>query len=172
MRVTRVSPLLARLGGESQSSPLREAAAALTKSIADSCIKDDPTTKIIIMGDMNDDPYNKSCKEVIGAKKKIKDVPKGGYFNTMWMHLDKGIGTLAYQAQWNLFDQIIISENMLKGEGKTLKFSKSEVFNRDYLVNQEGTYKSYPKRTFAAGVFLNGYSDHFPTLIYLTKEAK
>lgn len=161
-----------RLGGEAQSSYLREAAAALSKSIADSCMLDDPETKVIIMGDMNDDPSNKSCRLVLGAKKKIKDVEKGGYFNTMWMHYDRGIGTLAYQAQWNLFDQIIISENMIKGDGATLKFSKSEVFNKDYLINQEGSYKGYPKRTFAGGVFLNGYSDHFPTIIYLTKEKK
>ena len=161
-----------RLGGESQSSPFREAAAALTKSIADSCLKDDPTTKVIIMGDLNDDPSNKSCKDVLGAKKKAKDVKQGGYFNTMWMHFDRGIGTLAYKGQWNLFDQIIISENLLKGDNGSLKFSKSEVFNKSYLVNQEGTYKGYPHRTFAGGVFLNGYSDHFPTLIYLTKEAK
>ena len=161
-----------RLGGESQSSYLREAAAALTKSIADSCIKDDPQTKVIIMGDMNDDPTNKSCKVVLGAKKKAKEVKEGGYFNTMWMHYDKGIGTLQFRGDWNLFDQIIISENLLNADQGKLKFSKSEIFNKDYLINQEGTYKGYPKRTFAAGVFLNGYSDHFPTLIYLTQEAK
>ena len=65
-----------------------------------------------------------------------------------------------------------MSENLLKGDNGSLKFYKSEVINKTYLVNQEGTYKGYPHRTFDGGVFLNGYSYHFPTLIYLTKEAK
>ena len=159
-----------RLGGEEKSSPMREAAAALSRHIADSVLAQDPSTAIIIMGDMNDDPTNKSCKDVLGAKRRQKDVAEGGYFNTMWPIFDKGIGTLAYQGQWNLFDQIIISENLLHDKTNKLKFWKAEVFNKDYLINQEGSYKGYPKRTFAGGVFLNGYSDHFPTLIYITKK--
>ena len=97
-----------RLGGEKQSRPKREAAAALTKHIADSVLTADPNSKVIIMGDLNDDPNNTSCKVVLGAKKDQKDVKPGGYYNTMWNFFDKGIGSLAYQGSWNLFDQIII----------------------------------------------------------------
>ena len=103
------------------------------------------------MGDLNDDPSNRSCKTVLGAKKKQQEVQAGGYFNTMWEMFDKGIGTLAYNGSWNLFDQIIISGNLLGKDRST---------------------KGYPLRTHAAGVYLNGYSDHFPTLIYLAKEIK
>lgn len=102
-----------RLGGEKQSSPKREAAAALTKHLADSLLAADPDSKVIIMGDLNDDPSNRSCKTVLGAKKKQQEVQAGGYFNTMWEMFDKGIGTLAYNGSWNLFDQIIISGNLL-----------------------------------------------------------
>ena len=73
-----------RLGGEKQSSPKREAAAALTKHLADSLLAADPDSKVIIMGDLNDDPSNRSCKTVLGAKKKQQEVQAGGYFNTMW----------------------------------------------------------------------------------------
>ena len=61
---------------------------------------------------------------------------------------------------------------MLANSSETLHYWKAEIFNKPYLVADEGTYKGYPKRTFAAGVFLNGYSDHFPTMIYLVKEKK
>jgi len=161
-----------RLGGEKQSSPKREAAAALTKHLADSLLAADPDSKVIIMGDLNDDPSNRSCKTVLGAKKKQQEVQAGGYFNTMWEMFDKGIGTLAYNGSWNLFDQIIISGNLLGKDRSTLKYIRSEVFNRDFLKQKEGKYKGYPLRTHAAGVYLNGYSDHFPTLIYLAKEIK
>ncbi len=159
-----------RLGGAKQSSPLREASAALSKHIADSLRAIDPDSKVIIMGDLNDDPNNDSCKKILGAKKRQENVEPDGYFNAMWEHFDRGIGTLAYQGSWNLFDQIIVSGNLVGKDRSTLKFARSEVFNRDFLKQKEGKYKGYPLRTHASGVYLDGYSDHFPSLIYLIKE--
>lgn len=88
----------------------------------------------------------------------------------MWPIFAKGIGSLAYQGQWNLFDQIIISSNLLGKDRSTLKFIKAEVFNRDFLKQEEGKYKGILNEHMAGGVYLNGYSDHFPTNVYLAKE--
>ena len=88
----------------------------------------------------------------------------------IWRTLDSGVGSLAYNSQWNLFDQIIISAPLLNKDKKNLSYWKSEVFNKSFLIQQEGSYKGTPMRTHAGGVWLNGYSDHFPTLIYLVKE--
>lgn len=158
-----------RRGGNA-SSPKREHAAANVKHIADSIYKADPTAKVIIMGDLNDDPDNVSCRVVLNAKKKQKDVKKGGLFNTMWEFHAKGIGSLGYKGQWNLFDQIIISESLLGKDRSHLNFWKAEIFNREFLISKEGKDKGYPHRTFRDNTFINGYSDHFPTLIYLVKE--
>ena len=159
-----------RLGGETKSSPLRDAAASLTLSIADSLMRDDPKTGIVIMGDLNDDPTSKSVRTVLNAKKKMEEVPDGGFYNATWPLFEKGIGTLGYRGSWNLFDQFIISKNLLgKPQADELKFWSAQVFNKPFLTNDAGQYKGYPKRTFAGGVFLNGYSDHFPTLIYLIR---
>lgn len=160
-----------RLGGEKQSSPRREAAAALSKHLTDSILALNPNSKVIIMGDLNDDPTNRSCKVILGAKKNQEEaIETNSLYNTMWPIFSKGIGTLAYNGQWNLFDQIIITPNLLGKDRSTLKFFKAEVFNKDFLKQTEGKYKGYPKRTHAGGVYLNGYSDHFPTIIYLAKE--
>lgn len=159
-----------RYGGEEYSRPKRDAAAALTKSICDSLYKTNPKAKIIIMGDLNDDPFNHSCAEVLGAKKERAEVASQEYFNTMWKTLDRGIGSLSYNGQWNLFDQIIISGNLANADRSELSFWKAEIFNRDFLTQQEGRYKGSPKRTHAGGVWLNGYSDHYPTMIYLVKK--
>jgi hypothetical protein len=161
-----------RLGGEEASRSKRNAAAALTRSIADSLFKIEPKAKIIIMGDLNDDPFNESCASVLGAKKDLNDVKPGGFYNTLWKTLDKGIGSLAYADQWNLFDHIIISDELAHSDPSKLKLWKAEVFNKPFLTQQEGKYKGTPLRTHAAGVWLNGYSDHYPTLIYLVKQAK
>lgn len=161
-----------RLGGEKQSSPKREAAAALTKHLADSLLQAFPDSKVVIMGDLNDDPTNRSCRVILDAKRNQNEVAKDGLYNPFWKMLDKGIGSLAYQGNWNLFDQIIISSGFLGKDKTELKFWKAEVFNREFLKQQEGKYKGYPLRTHAGGVYLNGYSDHFPTIVYFTKEAK
>lgn len=158
-----------RLGGETKSRCRREAAAALSRQLADSVLAADPESKVIIMGDLNDDPNNKSCCEVLGAVKEQKDAKENGYFNTMWKLFDEGFGTLGYQGKWNLFDQIIVSGNLVGKDRSTLKYFKSEIFNKDFLRQDSGKYKGYPKRTHAQGRWLNGYSDHFPVIIYLAK---
>ena len=162
-----------RSGGEESSRPLRAAAARCTKMIVDSLLNDDPNQGIIIMGDLNDDPFNESVANVLGAKKKKKDVGKGELFNPCWSMLDKGIGSLAYKGNWNFFDQIIVSDYFLgeKNSGK-LSYFKTSVLNFDFLINKSGQYKGYPHRTFSGGAFLNGYSDHFPVEAYFVKLVK
>ncbi|MDR1503829.1 MAG: endonuclease/exonuclease/phosphatase family protein [Prevotella sp.] len=160
-----------RFGGN-KSSEYREHAAAIVKHIGDSLYAENPKSKIIIMGDLNDDPTDISVKDVLSARKKQNEVEKHGYFNTMWNFYEKGIGSIGYQGKWSLFDQIIISEPLLGRDRSELKFWKAEVFNRDFLIQKEGKNKGYPHRTFSQSTFINGYSDHLPTLIYLVKESK
>ncbi|MDR1809390.1 MAG: endonuclease/exonuclease/phosphatase family protein [Prevotella sp.] len=160
-----------RYGGGS-SSILREYAAALSKHIADSIRAADPKAKIVIMGDLNDDPSDKSVKDVLKAKRTQKDTKESDLFNTMWPLFDKGIGSLAYNGAWCLYDQIIISGNLLTKDRTKLSFYQARVFNEDFLTDKEGKYKGYPMRTFRGDTFVNGYSDHFPTYILLVKERK
>ena len=156
--------------------------------VKDSLLRVDPDFKIFIMGDMNDDPQDPSMAKALGAKRKMKDVEKGGLWNPWWDTLANGTGTLLYDGKWNLFDQIILSQSLLDvanmGRWKkiqfkpsdidcrTLKYFRHQIFRRDYLFQKEGKYKGSSLRTHAGGVWLNGYSDHFPTVVYVVKEAK
>ncbi len=160
-----------RRGGEKESSWLREAAASLSKSIADSLYKIDPNIGVIVMGDLNDDPHNKSVSETLGAQKSIKNVPDQGFYNPFWEKLDKGIGSYIYRGSWDLFDQIIVNGNLVNDKGG-LQYKGAEVLNKSFLLQQDGQYKGYPHRTFSGGAWSNGYSDHLPTEIYLVKEVK
>lgn len=162
-----------RLGGQEKSSPNREAAAALCKKTAEEIWAVSPNQPVIIMGDLNDDPQDKSCAQVLGAKRDQKDAEIFGFYNPFWRVLDKGIGTLAYKSAWNLFDQIIVSGQLVpenKKDSNKLEYWKCQVLNFDFLKDTKGTREGYPLRTYASGVFLNGYSDHFPTEIFLRKE--
>lgn len=149
---------------------LRGHAANILKTSIDSIQRVDRDAKIVIMGDFNDDPVDKSLTKVLEAQVKKEHVAPGGLFNTMYGYYQRGIGTLGYLGKWNLFDQLIISSALLDADRGALKFWKSEIFNPDFLISKEGRYKGYPFRTFSGNMFQNGYSDHFPVLIYLIKE--
>ena len=167
-----------RLGGQEASSPKREAAGYMCRRTIDSLVNvHGEHIGIIFMGDLNDDPMDKACAESVGGKRNIEEVNQPGeMFNPFWNILARGIGTLAYKGQWNLFDQIMCNGFFTKyHEGKDkpqLTFVRAEALNRDFLKTQEGDRKGYPLRTYSSGVFLNGYSDHFPTEIFLVKEAE
>lgn len=152
-----------------EASAFREASALNCKHIADSIRKADSNAKVIIMGDLNDDPFDKSVRVALGAKKDLSILKQGDLYNPMWKILESGIGSLRYQGMWNLFDQIIISDNLVSDNPSNLLYAGAEVYNPDYLFQQSGRFKGYPFRTFSGNTFINGYSDHFPTIIYLKK---
>ncbi len=166
-----------RLGGQAASEFKRCAAAARVRQIADSVLAENPATKIVIMGDMNDDPSDKSMTESLGASKtKIKELQKGDLYNPFLEMHRKGKGTLAYQDAWNLFDNMVVSENLVtdpKGKLRLMKDSQGKfygnIFRASYLFQKEGQYKGYPLRTFVGNNFQNGYSDHLPVYLLISK---
>jgi len=161
-----------RSGGEAKSRKKRMDAASLTKKITDSLLSNDPYAKILIMGDLNDDPTNRSVKKVLKTQGSIKKVKDQELYNPMESMFKKGIGTLAYRDGWNLFDQIIISAPLLDDDYSSFKYYKAGIYNKSYLSNPKGRYKGYPYRSFANGGYTGGYSDHFPVYIYLIKKAR
>lgn len=159
-----------RSGGEERSAPAREAAAQVCKNHIDSILKQEPNARIIVMGDLNDDPVNASVSAVLNAKGKQKDVRPGGLFNPWTELYRKGLGTLAYQDAWGLFDQVIISYPFLDKEQNGLFFYQQHIFRREYMVENKGRYKGYPMRTWDGNTYRGGYSDHFPTYIVFLKK--
>lgn len=153
---------------------VRQRAGWQVRQLKDALMKSEPGSKVVIMGDMNDDPGNKSMTEQLGCKSEPKQVKgDGDMYNPWYNTLYKvGQGTLLYNGKWNLFDQIVVSGNLIGNDRSTLKYYQHAIYMRDYLFQQEGRYKGSPLRTHAGGVWLNGYSDHLPTQIYLVKEVK
>lgn len=152
----------------------REDGGRQLRVLKDSLVTDDPNVKLLIMGDMNDDPHDLSMSECLGAKRHQKDVETpAGLWNPWWNVLASCTGTLQYQGAWNLFDQIIVSHSLLTPDtsltATSLKLYDYQIFCRDYLIQQEGKYKGSTLRTHAGGTWLDGYSDHLPTVVYLKK---
>jgi len=161
-----------RWGGAAASTPRRVAAAQVSQAIIDSIQAIEPNAKIMLMGDFNDDPADVSISVTLNAKRNAADVEPGGLFNPFWAIHDRGIGTLRFQNRWNLFDQIMVSYGLLNAPRNEWRYWRAEVFNRPFLKHQEGRDRGAPLRTHSRGVWLNGFSDHFPSLIYLVREVE
>lgn len=163
-----------RSGGEARSLPKRNAAAVVLKQQMDSVRALDPSTKLFAMGDFNDDPVSASLKNYLKAAWTPKDVNQDTpYLNLMYPLYKKGVASLAYQDAPNLFDQIIVSGNVISDKvGKDYSLYKAEIFAPPYLITKEGNFKGYPFRSWNGDKFTAGYSDHFPAFVVIQREAE
>lgn len=170
----KLAVIVCHLPSRAASSFYREQGAEQVRNLKDSLIAAESDLKVIVMGDMNDDPGDPSMAKSLRARKKINDVGDKDMFNPWWKTLSDGNGTIKYDGSYNLFDQIILSPSLLCRNGEkdytTLKYLKHQIFQRDYMLQQDGKRKGYPLRTFSGGVWLNGFSDHLPTIVYLVKQ--
>lgn len=157
-----------RRGGEAASSPLRQALARRFKNAADSIQALDPKAKIILMGDLNDDPVSPSVADVVGAVGRQRRVPENGFFNPMYTLFRQGLGTLAYRDAWSLFDQIILNDELIK-ENNGWRYYQTQIYNEPYMYQRSGRFRGYPLRTWVGDNYMGGFSDHFPVYVLLVK---
>ncbi len=163
-----------RRGGEKASEPKRAAAAMVLKQVIQEAQEENPNIKVIAMGDFNDDPVSSSIKNVLGAKRKRKEVGKNDLYSPMEDMYKRGEGTLAYRDNWNLFDLMFLSENLIDAKAtKDYKLFKTQIYSNPKLVSKEGQFKGYPRRTYGGDNFdEHGYSDHFPVFSVLIRELR
>ena len=149
-----------RRGGEAASASKRIWASTVCKRIMDSVYANDSSARFIVMGDFNDNPSNKS----------MKMLKMTNPFQKMY---ENGLGSLAFNDSWHLFDQVLLSANWsLKGldisARDPLSNYKSIIYKNADMIESQGRYKGYPKRTYNGSVFRGGYSDHFPVALIFT----
>jgi predicted extracellular nuclease len=159
-----------RSAGQLETEADRLTAADLLKSITDSLFGINRTADIIIMGDFNDEPADLSLSIHLKALPykgnlvptrlyNLSTVPKSGDFR----------GTLKYQGQWNLFDQIIVSGNLLNPSNGIHADPRGYViFGESFLLTPDEQYNGFkPFRTYNGFHYQGGFSDHLPVYIDL-----
>jgi hypothetical protein len=159
-----------RGGGELASRPKRNAAGNLSRHLVDSLLQINKSAKIIVMGDLNDNPDDESVFKHLKTGGNIENLKGTELFNPFYNVYKKGIGTTAYRDAWSLFDQLILSQGLISEDKTSLNYWKAGIFRKSFIISDEGQYKGYPKRTFSFDLFQNGYSDHFPVYLFLLKE--
>lgn len=160
-----------RLNGEEATDPARWKAALVCRNHIDGILQKEPNAKIIVMGDFNDEPFNYSITNVLKTTSNPQKIKPTELFNPWFDIIKKGNGTLAYQDNWALFDQIMLSSSWLPKNQIGFFYYQSQIFNREFITENLGKYKGYPMRTWDGNNYRGGYSDHFPVYITLLKKA-
>jgi len=150
-----------RYSGTLQSESSRLLACMKLKSVCDSVFTGNDMAKLIIMGDFNDNPNDKSLTELCDMSKSSGE---RFLFNLM---RDTKQGTHKFHGIWNIFDQIIISKVLLDSLESDL-IVRSSVSQVKFLFESDEKYLGVkPFRTFRGFKYNGGYSDHLPILLTL-----
>ena len=157
-----------RRGGEVASEPKRMYVASQVRAKVDSIMAAQPGARIIVTGDFNDEPSNKSISEVLQAKGDWENLEEGQLYNYMHPFQTKeGKGTYKYQGYWNMLDQFMITQSMMDPSNNVhAKRNSAQIFQKSWLMQDDDDAPGMkPYRTYGGSYYYGGYSDHLP--IYL-----
>ena len=157
-----------KYGGAIETIPKRMAAASLLRKKVDSLFTIDPDAYVIISGDFNDEPHEKSLLEGLSISTKRDVIKKPELYNLMY-GLRHKTGTHSFQNQWGLLDQFIVSGSFFGDTGPSITISQNtaQIFDMDWLMMESTTGSPRPFRTYQGFKYIGGYSDHLPILIDL-----
>jgi endonuclease/exonuclease/phosphatase family metal-dependent hydrolase len=143
----------------------RLTAAGVLRSRVNEILIADAKADIVMIGDFNDEPDNRSIKHRLRATANADDGLAGSLFNTTAPIRAANKGSITWDNDWQLFDQIIISAGMRDEAGFHWKKNSSHRIEFPELFYQPrypGAIKrpsaSYSKNNFHE----NGHSDHLP----------
>lgn len=144
-----------RLGGAAASEKYRMFAAQVLREKIDSIMILHPQAHVVLTGDFNDTPEDKSLA-VLTDKKDL-------------VNISHPIvpGTLKHEVEWATFDQFMVSAGLLTGTSALLlKHKEAQVFIPEWLLEKDEQYAGFkPKRTYAGYRYQAGFSDHLPVYI-------
>ncbi len=154
-----------RSGGQAESEPNRFAVAALLRSKVDAVLSENSNAKILIMGDFNDHPNDKSMFEILGAKNE----PSAPLYNQMYAIHTAGNGSYFYKGEWGALDQMITSSGFMITKGWHVDAQAAGVLRDEKILFRDKEGIARPSRSYAGDSYKGGYSDHLPVFIKLQK---
>lgn len=162
-----------RWGGKKETEPKRLFCAVALRKEVDAILNQDAEAKIIIMGDLNDEPTNRSVFEMLLSNNKRKNAGDRELFNLMYdMHNIEGEGTYYYQGNWNMLDHIIVSRAVINSpKGLHCSYDSGRILKEAFMLYQnEETQQLVPNRTYGGPEYYGGISDHLPVYVNLTRD--
>ncbi|MDR0695064.1 MAG: endonuclease [Prevotellaceae bacterium] len=154
-----------KLGGAAQSEPRRIRAAETLRAITDSIFCTNPQANILVMGDFNDTPD--SCPVVEGLRAVSDTACLTCLHNLMLPLALRGEGSLKYQKNWELIDLFFVSGNLLdKNAPVYCEPTEAKIFRANFLLAPDEKFLGDKvRRTYEAGKYKGGASDHLPVIL-------
>lgn len=166
-----------RSGGELASEPFRIMVAEnLAYWIERIHEEQGDDASVILMGDFNDNPHNRSITEYLMANNnralvKSDRTTKKYMYNLMHRFADEQLGTFVFGNQLNILDQFMVSKSTLS-ERVGLPFKISTVSIIDYPEIITGNYNKPVAFGRPGKSWHNpdGFSDHLPISLVLNED--
>jgi predicted extracellular nuclease len=153
-----------RIGGMKESQPKRVYVATQLRKYTNKLLSKNPNARIVITGDLNDEPNNDSVLSVLDARPTGDKVDMTQLYNCSYQPDAEGKGSYNYQGEWNMLDQFIVSGS-LRNQSSNITVTDAQVFQTEYLIHQDKKYGPTPNRTYGGPKYYGGYSDHFPVFV-------
>ena len=164
-----VCHLPSRSGGAKESEPYRLHAARILSTEADSILNIRLHPQIIIMGDFNDYPTNKSIQKILEAESPPPTAPSPLklYHLLARKAQSKNFGSYKYRGEWGLLDHLIVSGSLLNSANSfSTSENKATVSNLPFLLTEDKKYgDKEPFRTYKGMKYQGGISDHLPIYV-------
>ena len=160
-----------RRNGKKETERARIDAAKMLKNKTDSLINTRQNANIIVMGDFNDHPNDKSLSQILKAQKLTNDIQPSELYNMFYHRIkERRFGTYKYQGRWEVLDQFIVNGALLlKDSSSKISGYKATVYKSSYLLEEDKTNGGEkPYRTNLGPRYIGGFSDHLP--IYMDLE--
>jgi predicted extracellular nuclease len=157
-----------RREGQKETEHKRLEAAETLRKKVDEILEQDADANIIILGDFNDHPTDKSLQAVLRAKESGYE-GEGDLINLLFDEHQNGEGTSVHRGDWAVIDQIIISQAIYdKRSGLGIKGNDAEILrDSDLIFRNRSTGEEKPNATYGGRKYYGGYSDHLPVYIIL-----
>ena len=170
-----------RREGQKETEPRRIRAAKVLRQAIDRVFLKNPSANIVVMGDFNDYPDNKSLSSVLAARSTAhidaesspsSEKEEHGMQPLVNLLYDEHLadeGTAVHKREWGVLDQIIVSQALYRGEsGLGLVEQDAEILRIEKLLHTYRDGGQKPNATFGGRKYHGGYSDHLPVYIGLT----
>ncbi len=160
-----------RRGGKAKSEAKRIYSAKVLKSRIDKILKKNKKAKIVILGDFNDEPCDKSINKILNASNNHKNTNFDELYNLMYDKHLNSLGTYSYKGKWNMLDNIIVSKTLLHSKkGYNVSIDGGQIFSERWILYDNPKIGSYtPSRTYGGRNYYGGISDHLPVFVILKK---
>jgi len=153
-----------RSGGQTETEPQRIQCAKTLRNSVDSILAINKEAKILIMGDLNDEPQDSSIFKTLKANNSYE---QNSLYNVMLKLSKEGFGSHNYRGHWNMLDNIIVSNNLVDSKDLDVSENTGHIFSAEWITYTNKNGNKSPNRTYGGSNYYGGYSDHYPVYVIL-----